>query len=175
MSGDFSNIFLFIVSLDFSKKIHSNFSHLIFRRCRRSLISFWFHHWWLKDESEESGYLTRYQAAPHPPTNQSLPPLLPLWLCVCHSQPGRIIRASREKAPAGHVKRTAQRHSPSSASDPSPWNRRPHPSQRYVVNVYGRQLLPDWVCVCAGTPHPRIHGEGAGGTCQAQRQTQLTG
>ncbi len=43
-------------------------------------------------------------------------------------------------------------HRPSSASDPSPWNRRPHPSQRYVIYAsteHGSQPLSLYVCMQA--------------------------
>ena len=43
--------------------------------------------------------------------------------------------------------------------------------------LQSRAWQPTPVCKCAGTGtrHPRIGGEGDGGTCQARRTTPLTG
>jgi hypothetical protein len=75
-----------------------------------------------------------------------------------------------------HAARPHSQH-PSSAFDLLPWNRRLHPSPRYVMNASIQQCMAanSCVCICAGTRHTGINGESAGETCQARRTTSLTG
>ena len=116
---------------------------------------------------------------PAPRYTQSPCPWFPISDIMHGSRLAQLVIATTRHA-ARH-----RSHRRDSASHHSTWNRRPQPSPRYVIyasTVHGSQLLSLYVCMHAGTRHPRtgIEGATAGGTCQARRQdhpqsTPLTG
>ena len=102
---------------------------------------------------------------------QSPCPWFPISDIMHGSRPAQLVIATTRHA-ARH-----RSHRPDSASHHSTWNRRPQPSPRYVTyasTVHGSQLLSLYVCMHAGTRHPRIEGATAGGTCQARRRDHLS-